>query len=238
MRAYAVLSAASLIGFAGAANATDLNPAPEPEAAVLPIFNSATAPAAAWSGFYVGDHVGAAWGSLATSGHGGASSFKNTMDRALGGGQFGYNIQYKSLVYGAEMDLGAMSLGHSRRSPADPQTVSTLGSGYYGDITGRLGYSFKNFLLYGKGGFAFYDGSLSISSGGSEALQSAGLNGWTLGGGVEFALNPAWSVKAEYEYFQFGGGSMQMSNGAGGYDNRLTVQSAKIGFNYHLRNSY
>ena len=25
------------------------------------------------------------------------------------------------------------------------------------------------------------------------------LNGWTVGGGVEYKINPAWSVKAEYQ---------------------------------------
>ena len=30
------------------------------------------------------------------------------------------------------------------------------------------------------------------------------LTGWTVGGGVEWLLNPNWSVKVEYLYYDFG----------------------------------
>ena len=42
---------------------------------------------------------------------------------------------------------------------------------------------------------------------GDHVLTSAsqhGARGWTVGGGVEYALTPAWSLKLEYDYLSFG----------------------------------
>ncbi len=39
-----------------------------------------------------------------------------------------------------------------------------LDSGFSGDVAGRLGYAWDNFLVYGKGGFAFYDGNRTFTT--------------------------------------------------------------------------
>ena len=69
-------------------------------------------------------------------------------------------------------------------------------------------------LLYAKGGVAFAHSHLDASvnnqfdGGGIPAVttlaSSATTTGWTVGIGVERALTPAWSVKAEYDYLDFG----------------------------------
>jgi len=163
---------------------------------------------------------------------------------AFGGVQFGYNFQYTpAWVFGLEVDLGGMSLnGHSH---SHDQTWATNSSGtvygitpvnfdgesqggFYGDITGRLGYTWGPAMLYVKGGFAWLDSSLnsreSFYDYGQWGVDSKGnpinpcgaqgwcnfshnanntLTGYTIGAGLEWKVSPAWSIKVEYLHFDF-----------------------------------
>ena len=98
----------------------------------------------------------------------------------------------------------------------------------YGDITGRLGYAVDRALFYTKGGVAFLDADFKANYSGQNCTtignaswncsgfhlpaipstfnydHSDTLVGWTIGAGVEYALTPAWSLKAEYQHFDFG----------------------------------
>ena len=70
-----------------------------------------------------------------------------------------------------------------------------------------------------------------------------GLDGWTVGGGIEYMWTPSWSVKAEYLYFDF---SRDHNNadfidpilGTFRFERDLTVNSFKVGLNYHFNNVY
>jgi opacity protein-like surface antigen len=78
------------------------------------------------------------------------------------------------------------------------------------------------------------------------------LTGWTVGGGVEWLLNPSWSVKVEYLYYDFGLNDNNwnatfcpVGGGACGsfaswrvFDHDLTVNTVKLGVNYHLTSGY
>ncbi len=48
-----------------------------------------------------------------------------------------------------------------------------------------------------------YGGSLSVSDSATGSASHSDLSGWTGGGGIEYAVNPAWSLKAEYQFFEF-----------------------------------
>ena len=233
-----VFSATGLVALAvnSAAGATDLSPAQESHPAPQRSHFSSPATALTWDGVYVGDHVGGTRGDLAIAGSGSGVSWDNKINSAIGGGQVGYNYQRRALVYGVEMDIGGMNLGHTTRLPGNYQVSSTIASGLYSDLTARLGYAYRNILWYGKGGFALYDGSVTISGGQAESARAAGLIGWTVGGGVEYKLSAAWSMKAEFQYFEFGAENAQLAAGTARYDSTMNVKSAKIGVNYHLRN--
>ncbi len=71
-------------------------------------------------------------------------------------------------VYGIEIDLGGMDAGgkdHPLTSLNDGHIttvrVKDEGSGFYGDVTGRLGYTWGSALLYAKGGFAWLNTNLA-----------------------------------------------------------------------------
>jgi outer membrane immunogenic protein len=107
---------------------------------------------------------------------------------------------------------------------------SALG-GLYGDLTARLGYDTGRTLFYAKGGGALLNANFKANYAGNnctvagpycEHVGGGGfydtvsgkavfnyshndtLLGWTVGAGAEYALTPAWSLKAEYQHFDFG----------------------------------
>ncbi len=134
--------------------------------------------------------------------------------------------------------------------------------GWAGDVTGRLGYTWGPAMLYAKGGFAWAQANLS----GRGTVYDAGgnnlgyvnfdnnnsndntLTGWTVGAGVEWLLNPNWSVKLEYLYYDFSldnnnwnprytdasGNVWYNNNNWKMFNNDLTVNTVKLGVNYHL----
>ncbi len=192
---------------------------------------------------------------------------------AFGGVQFGYNFQSPgAFVYGLEVDLGGMSLNGNGR--AHGNTVWTDGSqsgmgtpvlfdgesqgGFYGDITGRLGYTWGPAMLYLKGGFAWLNADLNMRESVLDAGQfgswlcggpgwcdfnhnsNTTLTGYTIGGGLEWKVGPAWSVKVEYLHFDFSNFNNNCCNdfGTWGWSNNmnnhadLQVDTVKLGFNY------
>lgn len=99
---------------------------------------------------------------------------------------------------------------------------STLRSDIQGSIRGRLGFDWDHLLIYGTGGVAISDfalqanmGSLivnpatfpppvSIPSYAAAPERTLTRVGWTLGGGLEYAIDKNWSVRTEYRYSDFG----------------------------------
>jgi outer membrane immunogenic protein len=61
--------------------------------------------------------------------------------------------------------------------------------------------------------------------------------GWTIGGGIETALSPNWSVRAEYLYVDLGSERNNHFEPAPGlspisYDLSVTASIARVGINY------
>lgn len=201
----------------------------------------------------------------------------------FGGGQFGYNFGGCggcSFVYGIEVDLGGMAIvGHENMRTATGYTNPITGQytfgtpammdmnnngGFYGDVTGRLGYGWNNVLVYAKGGFAWLNYNLQmresffrpdmyaagVAGCGASGWCDYGNNnnnsyvtGWTVGGGIEWKVSPSWSIKAEYLHFDFSNNNNNCCNdyfyttyGWNNYRNNadLTVDSVKLGFNYYF----
>ena len=237
-----------------------------------------------WQGLYFGVHGGGAWGSASVNDtfdyYGDPhmdGSAKSTA--AIGGGQAGYNVQQGHLVFGVEGDIGYLGLSaqgadyhHADSNCTGNWAYCNIGGKYdtsgglYGDLTGRVGYATNRVLFYGKGGVAFlnadlkthYDGATASWYNGGTVLfdfdHSDTLVGWTIGAGAEVAISPSWSIKAEYQHFDFG----SMSNSytdckvvtAGGVcpnpggtaiitgktDTSIAVDTVKFGLNYRINN--
>jgi len=175
--------------------------APPPPAA--PPLDFASAPVD-WGGLSFGFNLGTAIG---------ASQFADPVPMNgvgfLGGLKLGYNWQLMpNIVAGFETDaeyrseIGGSTNGHG--------TVSGSRGGYLGSFRGRLGYAFDRWLVYGTGGLAYGHIIAPRSFSGANLLGPAYafgasqnnpfLPGWTVGGGLQFALTSNISVKAEYLY--------------------------------------
>ena len=188
-------------------------------------------PVFTWTGIYVGGQIGYAWGSgnLNYSGYDpfDAISFDTGVSAAprgvMGGAHAGYNFQVNQWVFGLEGAIDGTSLRNSvttNLSAFQGSTVSaTANSGIQGSIRGRAGIAWDRALIYATGGVAFasfntsynfignLNGSPLINGGGTFNASNDFSNtrtGWTVGGGVDYAVTDNWSVFAEYRYTAFG----------------------------------
>ena len=131
-------------------------------------------------------------------------------DGFLGGGQVGFNYQINQFVLGVEGDVSWANLkGGSTQvfGLAAPVTQSFNSEvDWTATLTGRLGFAFDRWLVYGKGGVAWAHDKYSTNFyafPGSVGLSETRI-GWTVGGGVEYAIAPQWTTKLEYNYMDFG----------------------------------
>jgi outer membrane immunogenic protein len=182
----------------------------------------------------------------------GGRGWSYTVDSSvLGGGTAGCNWQPAGspFVLGIEGEAGYLHLPGAAPDPLATNVVSTAKIGdWYSMATGRLGYAVDRALFYVKGGAAFVNTQASISDpapgirglGPISATVSNTNATWTAGGGIEWAFNANWSLKAEYMYLglnktltdcaALGGTSYCWSN----FGNSSGISTAKVGFNYRF----
>jgi len=190
-------AAVSLISVAGSALAADLSRPPPPvmEAPMVPVYN--------WTGFYIGANLGGAWasGTLSDDVNGGSVSASHS--GFVGGGQLGYNWQFGNFVLGGEWLFDGTSLGASGNAGNFSASAST---NWVSTATARFGWSFGNWLWYGKAGGAWVQNSATatflnpVTGIVTQASGSRTNSGWTVGTGVEWAFTPNWIGRLEYDY--------------------------------------
>src|SRR5262249_28059162 len=113
-----------------------------------------------------------------------------------------------------------------------------------GSVTGRIGWNGwdPSVLFYFKGGWAFERERLNIGYG---APFSASRDGWTAGGGIEWAFSvaPRWSAFVEYAHYDFGNKNVLFTSGCrhslGCFSHtKLNIDTVKIGVNYKFLNPF
>lgn len=200
-----------------------------------------------WSGGYVGINAGYGWGSADAVDLGGnffqedaGQTLDVNTDGFLGGVQAGYNWQSGAFVYGVEADLGYLGVRGDNFVVEDPDNFGSTKLGVYGDLTARLGYAADTLLIYAKGGAAatHYKVSYGDLDGGdidpdNSASKSGGRFGYTVGGGVEWAISEKWTTKLEYQYFDFGKVGLADIDGDDAKV-KIDAHTIKIGLNYRF----
>ena len=164
-----------------------------------------------WAGFYFkGNAPGASdsnpWATLSPNG------FATAHTAPSANGNFGYNFQSGNFVFGLEGSLAAANFDGRFTAPYMPVLTAgawTPNMNWMGTVTGKLGYSFGQWLPYLKGGFAAAEvgsplqGAPQIGS----FSQGTEANGWTAGVGFEYQFSPKLSLGLEYLYTDLGGNS-------------------------------
>ena len=173
----------------------------------------------------------------------------------LVGGQFGCDYQsvgspvvvgFEGAVSGGNIN-GQTFVGLPLGDPGD-QALVFARMDFIASGTVRLGYAWDGLMLYVKGGGAGTSDKYSVSGvfmpislppGTPYNFQGLDVRiGWTLGAGIEWAFWENWSVKVEYDYYDFAHKSVLMSDSNLGLsapiDIRQTVQTVKVGLNFHM----
>jgi outer membrane immunogenic protein len=184
----------------GQSLAADLYPGPRPPVAYV-------APVAglySWTGFYFGGNLGVGWSGGSLSDTAGTTFTPNNGANFLGGGQVGYNYEFwRGVVVGVEADFDWAG-NHNNISNTAAGVSVTTNDRWLTTLTGRLGYAWNNWLLYGKGGGAWVGSSdptiTNVATGATITPSTSSNFGWTIGAGVEWAFLPNWSARLEYDY--------------------------------------
>ncbi len=199
--------AIAIAGSALAAEPLVYTPPPPP-----PIFT--------WSGLYIGGQIGYAWGSdpidvVDVTGASPNAFFNTTPDGVIGGAHVGYNLQFpgwnwfssSGVVVGLEGSVDGTSLTGTRTS--ETGVTMDVRTETQGSLRARIGVAFDQILIYGTGGAAFagFDDNYRTVFGTPffvDEQDSKTRTGWTVGGGIDYAVTPNWSIGVEYRYSDFG----------------------------------
>ncbi|MCZ7658264.1 MAG: outer membrane beta-barrel protein, partial [Xanthobacteraceae bacterium] len=156
-------------------------PAPAP---VPPV----TTPVSAynWTGFYLGVHAGYGWADKGWTDTIVPFSISHDADGFLAGGQVGFNYQINNIVLGIEGDLSWADINGGAASPRLGGETFDTRIDWMGTLTGRIGFALDNWLIYGKGGFAWVNEDLGYAVPGFAAASGSTRTGWTVGAGIEY----------------------------------------------------
>jgi outer membrane immunogenic protein len=175
-----------------------------------------------WTGFYVGGEAGGGWASSTTTvvTTPGTSNPPGTVlpsvdySGALGGFYGGYNYQFNQFVIGIDgdytwADLNGTAVDSGVAAPFDvahrDDTINWVAT-----ATGRVGYAVDHWLLFAKGGWAWagFEGSTDSTNaagtvGTAHEFSRETRDGWTAGGGIEYAVTSNIIFKLEGDYVKF-----------------------------------
>jgi outer membrane immunogenic protein len=253
-------SVASVALTGSAAFAADL-PYRQPPPPYLP-----PPPIFTWTGVYIGGQIGYAWGAGNFNNFGFdpitgtviSGTLGNNPNGVIGGAHVGYQYQINQWVLGLEGSVDGTSLSNTAvaffpgvfggstltaRSTADVQ----------GSIRGKLGVAWDRVLIYGTGGVAFggFQTDFTLAGVGPAGLpffatanRSNTRVGWTVGGGLQYAVTNNWWIFAEYRFSDFGtvrNGLLATTLPAGAFFNanrRLQQNQVQAGFSYRFDMGY
>jgi opacity protein-like surface antigen len=254
-----------LIALASATTAV----AAELEAPPVKVASPPAPQAWSWTGVYLGGQLGGAASTAHFSDPFGPSIYGDTVTAPgfLAGGKLGFNWQVPNLpwVFGIEADLNWLNASGTNTClaisgffvSANCQTQPNMMS----DLTARAGMAYGpggHSLLYVKGGTALVHEQVGMTTnatadfiGLAPQMTNSSYNvlGWTVGGGIEHAITPAWSLVFEYDYASLGPktvatpeGILQVAPPAPIYFLTLgdvshinqSFQEAKLGLNYRF----
>jgi len=175
-----------------------------------------------WTGFYIGAHVGAGWGTTESTLTGAfftppptpfVFSFpfsQNSRSGFLGGAQAGYNWQSGWAVFGVQADIAGTDIKGT--TPCVVILSCTTKTDWLATASGRLGaVVLDRGLIYVKGGAAWMNSKHTVNLpfiaapiiGQEVTSRESTAWGWMLGFGTEWMFARNWTAFIEYDYIEF-----------------------------------
>jgi outer membrane immunogenic protein len=220
-----LLATVAIAALGSSASAADLAARPYTKAPPM------VAAAYNWSGFYVGAMGGYGWSDRVRIN--GIDVTGADLSGGFAGGTIGFNYQAPGsmFVFGVEADGAWADISHSETAAG---LTGTARINSFGSVTGRLGVAVNSVLLYGKGGYAWANNEFSATNGLLTLSDSKFHNGWTVGGGAEWAFAGPWSAKAEYMFARYDSENYFAAIAAPGVGFGMDVHTIKVGINYRF----
>ena len=170
-----------------------------------------------WTSFYGGLNFGLGGNKFYFPGE---DPSEHSASGHMGGAQIGYVHHFENnLLLGAETDFqfSSMSASYSRNDQRNDfeWDIRNAWGDFFGTARGRVGYAWGPLAPYVTGGFAYGKLAYFDEEGGDienelafEPTQTSRGSrfraGYTLGGGLEYAINDRWRLKTEYLFVNFG----------------------------------
>jgi outer membrane immunogenic protein len=193
----------------------------------------------------------------------------------IGGVEGGDRYQFGKLVIGWEADITWGNLNGTSNASFGPNPgllgpfgltlnrTMTADTNWVGTAVSTVGIAHNNWLIYGKAGVAwdhttytdnwganvsflgksFFNGPVFTGTGSDNNNRV----GWTVGTGIEWALWNNWSVKAEYDYLDFGTRTVTINSSvvpannfpiSYGVSDTSHINQFKAGLNWHIAPNY
>lgn len=176
------------------------------------------------------------------------------------GGQIGYNYQTGGAVLGLEAEFNLLNGSKvTTRGPIASAPFPTLSYTYTNRVDpkhmialkARVGAAMGKAMLYAEGGWAFAKADLGadLTSNGNYSKSgrlSKSLNGFIVGGGVEYRMSDSVSARLSYHYTDLGDASYINAYNAGSafappgsnYIETMTqdlrLHMVRVGINFHF----
>ena len=190
-----ILGSAAVMVAVSSSQAADSVFADQPVTAPDPIVTN-------WAGFYLGGQVGGAWsdGPLTF-----AFATNEMEDNGfVVGAHAGYDFQVDRWVLGVVGDINFTDLSDTSAIPAFA-TINSYDVDRTYSIRGRLGYLVNDSVLaYATGGWAFADVEYTNQFGASTQTINETMDGYVIGGGIEWAASDQISAYVEYTHADYG----------------------------------
>jgi outer membrane immunogenic protein len=208
-----------------------------------------------WTSCYAGGNAGGGFGQKDVndtagilSPNTGFTSANLDINGYMLGGQVGCNYQFASnWVLGIEGaasggDIGGKTAFATPGIAGDTATFKDT-TDFLSSVTARGGFAWDRWMLYGKGGVGFVNDRYNVA----DAFATYNFDGvetrlgWTAGVGVEWALSDDWSVKLEYDYYDFGTRNVTFIEESAAFPSgpeniKQTIQTIELGLNFHVSN--
>ena len=176
-----------------------------------------------WTGFYIGGHVGAGWGTTESTLTGlhdrSRRSFRRSPStclsprpaRAVSWVACRLDITGRPVGLCSASRVTSLAPTSRARAPASSFSAASTKTDWLASVTGRLGaVVLDRGLVYVKGGAAWQNSTHTVTlpsfgGVGGQDLTSREIThfGWTIGMGTEWMITPNWTAFVEYNYYEF-----------------------------------